>query len=165
MRRGQNRKYAGSFISSGNPENVIVGENVSFGGNVFIYDTAKVTIGNNTMIGYGTIIHTSTHDYNNHPIWYERIDQPVEIGEHVWIGAGVIVLSGVKIGNYSVIGAGSVISKNVPEGAVVVGNPARIIKMRNGNKIKKEKMIINKLSDAIIIKKDILDIDVVIKRK
>jgi acetyltransferase-like isoleucine patch superfamily enzyme len=39
------------------------------------------------MIAYNTIIHTSTHDYNSHPMWLKRIDRPVEIGKHVWIGA------------------------------------------------------------------------------
>lgn len=54
----------------------------------------------------------------------------IEIGSDVWIGAGVTILSGVKIGNGAIIGANSVVNKDVPDFAIVVGNPARIIKYR-----------------------------------
>ena len=49
----------------------------------------------------------------------------VEIGEGAVLGAGVVVLPGVRIGAGSMIGAGAVVTKNVPGGALVVGNPAR----------------------------------------
>jgi maltose O-acetyltransferase len=51
----------------------------------------------------------------------------VRIGSDVWIGGGAIVLPGVAIGDGAVIGAGSVVTRDVPAGATVVGNPARII--------------------------------------
>ena len=52
------------------------------------------------------------------------------IGNDVWIGGDVLLMSGVRIGNGAVIGAGAVITKDVPPYAVVVGNPARVIKYR-----------------------------------
>lgn len=52
------------------------------------------------------------------------------IGNDVWIGGDVLLMSGVHIGNGAVIGAGAVIAKDVPPYAVVVGNPARVIKYR-----------------------------------
>ena len=52
------------------------------------------------------------------------------IGSDVWIGEGARILSGVSIGNGAIIGAGTVVSKNVPDYAVVVGNPGRIVKYR-----------------------------------
>jgi len=118
-------------VFSADGSNVTVGPNVSFGGNVFRFGTAPIHIGENTMIAYGTIIHTSTHDYGSHPMWYKRIDRPVRIGKDVWIGTGAIILPGVIVGDYSVVGAGAVVTANVPEGAIVVGNPARIVKMRD----------------------------------
>jgi acetyltransferase-like isoleucine patch superfamily enzyme len=53
---------------------------------------------------------------------------PVEIGDDVWIGIGAIILKGVKIGAGARIGAGAVITRDVPEGAYYIGNPARAVK-------------------------------------
>jgi acetyltransferase-like isoleucine patch superfamily enzyme len=64
-------------------------------------------------------------------------EQPLEtkgdivVEDHAWLGVGVIVLSGVRIGKGAVIGAGSVVNKDIPDYAIAVGNPARVIKMRS----------------------------------
>lgn len=115
---------------AGEPTNILIGANVHFGGNVLLYANAPITIGHDTIVAVNTIIHTSTHDYHDHPVWCQRIDRPVQIGCHVWIGTGAIILPGVIVGDYAVVGAGSVVTANVPEGAIVAGNPARIIKYR-----------------------------------
>jgi maltose O-acetyltransferase len=52
--------------------------------------------------------------------------RPVRIGSHVWIGSGAIILPGVTIGDDAVVGAGSVVTRDVPAGAKVMGNPARV---------------------------------------
>lgn len=54
----------------------------------------------------------------------------VIIGNDVWIGAGVTILSGVKIGDGAVIGANAVVAKDIPAYAIVVGNPANVVKYR-----------------------------------
>jgi acetyltransferase-like isoleucine patch superfamily enzyme len=59
----------------------------------------------------------------------------IEIGSDVWIGAAVLVLKGVTIGHGAVLGAGSVVTKDVPPYAVVVGNPAKIIRYRFSDEI------------------------------
>ncbi len=56
---------------------------------------------------------------------------PIIIEDDAWLGFGAIVLSGVHIGKGAVIGAGAVVTHDVPEGAVAVGSPARVVKMRN----------------------------------
>jgi len=56
---------------------------------------------------------------------------PIIIEDEVWLGHGVIVLSGVHIGEGAVIGAGSVVTRDVPGGAVAVGVPARVVRMRD----------------------------------
>lgn len=144
-------KFEGAICQG---DNVKVGKNVSFGGNVLLYGTATISIGSHTMIGYNTIIHTSTHDYNSHPIWLKRIDRPVEIGNHVWIGAGAIILPGIRIGDYAVVGAGSVVTRHVPSGAIVAGNPAKIIKYRDLEKLKNSTSIISDYPEGATIIKD-----------
>lgn len=110
-----------------------LGERVSFGGNVLLYANAIIEIGDDTMIAYNSIITTSSHDYMEHPMWAKRIDSPIKIGKHVWIGVNSVILPGVIIEDYAVIAAGSIVVDNVPQGAIVAGNPARIIKYRDKN--------------------------------
>ena len=55
----------------------------------------------------------------------------IVIEDDVWLGFGVIVLDGVRIGKGAVIGAGAVVTKDIPEGAIAAGIPARVIKMRS----------------------------------
>lgn len=53
--------------------------------------------------------------------------KPVIIEDNVWIGIGAIILKGVRLGRGARIGAGAVVTKDVPEGVTVVGNPARVL--------------------------------------
>lgn len=55
----------------------------------------------------------------------------ITIEDDSWLGFGVIVLDGVRIGKGAVVGAGSVVTKDVPDGAIAVGVPARVVKMRS----------------------------------
>lgn len=54
----------------------------------------------------------------------------IDIGDDVWIGCGSVILPGVKIGTGAVIAAGSVVNKDVPEYAIVAGNPMKILRFR-----------------------------------
>lgn len=55
-------------------------------------------------------------------------NQPITIGDRVWIGGNVTILPGVTIGDEAVIGAGSVVTKDIPSGVVAVGNPCRVLR-------------------------------------
>ena len=60
-----------------------------------------------------------------------KTTKPVYIENEVWIGAGAIILKGVRIGEGAVLGAGSVVTKDVERGAIVAGNPAKLVRMRD----------------------------------
>lgn len=92
-----------------------------------------ITIEDDVMLGSGVHIYVANHRFDNPDI--PIIDQghypsmPVVLKRGCWIGAGTIVLPGVTVGQNAVVGAGSVVTRDVPSAAVVVGNPARVIRV------------------------------------
>lgn len=74
--------------------------------------------------------YTKKHSPINTKLTYEGEWQDVEIGNDVWIGQEAMIMKGVKIGNGAVIGARSIVTQDVPEYAIAVGIPAKIIKYR-----------------------------------
>lgn len=90
-------------------------------------DTA-ITIGKNCLISSSVIFRTS----DSHSVIQnkKRINpgRSIVIGEHVWIGNGANILKGVSIGENAIVGTQSVVTKDVPAGTIVCGNPAKIVK-------------------------------------
>lgn len=109
--------------------NIEIGENFYSNHNLIILDPAKVTFGDNVFIGPNCGFYTPEHPIDaqtrNLGLEYAR---PIKVGNNVWIGGGVTVLSGVTIGDNVVIGAGSVVTKDVPPNTLAVGNPCKVIK-------------------------------------
>ncbi|GEN72685.1 MULTISPECIES: sugar O-acetyltransferase [Chryseobacterium] len=109
--------------------NIEVGENFYANHNLTILDCAKVKFGNNVFIGPNCSFYTAGHPLDakqrNEGLEYAH---PITVGDNVWLGGNVVVLPGVSIGNNAVIGAGSVVTKNIPDYAVAVGNPCKVIK-------------------------------------
>jgi maltose O-acetyltransferase len=58
----------------------------------------------------------------------QEFGTPVEIGSDVWVGAGALILPGVRIGSRTVIGAGSVVTRDLPGDVFAAGNPCRVIR-------------------------------------
>ena len=110
-----------------------VGNNSGIGVDSRLY--GKVIIGKDVMMGPQCYIYTYNHNISrlDIPMAQQGIDKeyPVIIGDDVWIGSRVTILPGVHIGNGAVIGASSVVTKNVPDYAIVAGNPSKIIRYRN----------------------------------
>jgi maltose O-acetyltransferase len=109
--------------------NITLGNNVYFNFDCVILDVAKVTIGSSVLFGPGVHIYTATHPLE----WEKRksgeeFGKPVTIKDDVWIGGGAVICPGVNIEEKSIIGAGAVVTRDVPSGVVVAGNPARVIK-------------------------------------
>lgn len=87
-----------------------------------VFFPEKIRVGDNTIIGYNTTI--LAHEYL---IREYRLGE-VRIGSNVMIGANCTILPGVTIGDGAVVAAGSVVHKDVPAGAMVGGNPLRLLR-------------------------------------
>jgi acetyltransferase-like isoleucine patch superfamily enzyme len=115
---------------------IIFGSNFS-GSQEVIYNadiSGTLIFGDNCLVGPKCIFRTANHNFSSLEIPIRKqghTSKNINVGEDVWIGANVIVLPGVTIGNHAVIGAGSVITSDIQDYAVAVGNPAKVIKLRN----------------------------------
>lgn len=116
-----------------NGEHIEIGDRVGFNHGCYVNGYGGLVIGDDTIVGPGTMIHTANHEMGD-------IDQPivgqgwkaapVHIGPGCWIGMGVCILPGVHIGKGAVIGAGAVVVNDVEAYGIAVGNPAKVVKSR-----------------------------------
>ena len=103
-----------------------------FGKGVFINHSftamsiGGIDIGDNVQIGPHVTIVTDNHDLTRRNVLRCK---SVVIGNGVWIGAEVKIMPGVHVGDNAVLAGGSVVTKDVPAGAIVGGNPAKVIRM------------------------------------
>ena len=107
-------------------DHVKIGNHVSIMYNFVCMSRGGLTIEDNVSIAANTQILTNNHDEKEHRI---LLCKPVVIRKNAWIGAGVTILPGVTIGENAIVGAAAVVTKDVPPNAVVVGNPARVLKI------------------------------------
>lgn len=116
--------------------NLHVGDDFLTNYNVTILDMAPVTIGNNVWLGPGVGLFAVAHPIEAAGREMKLgIAQPITLGDNVWVGGNASILMGVTIGNNVIIGAGSVVTHDIPDNAVAVGNPARVIRyVDNSNK-------------------------------
>lgn len=111
-------------------ESLIIGDDVLIASKVYITD-----------LNHGS--YSGAEQSKPQDIVKERriYTKPVKIGNNVWIGENVSILSGVEVGENAILGANSVVTKNVPKNCIAVGNPARIIKIYNNSNEKWENII------------------------
>jgi len=112
---------------------ISIGDGTWINRNTLIQGSGGVTIGRDVLFGPAAIVWSSGHriDASEGPILGQGLTfAPVVIEDGAWIGAGAIILPGVRIGAGAVVGAGSVVTKDVPSQAIVAGNPAQVIKVR-----------------------------------
>lgn len=112
--------------------------NIFLGSNIYLVDTlinagdsiGKVTIEDYVFFGHGVKILARAHNYKvyNEQRQQDITEKPIHIKKGAWIASGAIILGGVTIGTNAVVGAGSVVTKDIPNNAVVTGNPAKIVK-------------------------------------
>ena len=131
--------------------NTSLGENFYANYNFTVLDCAKITIGNDVMIGVNCSLVTPIHpmrwqDRNisymeNGAMLLHEYSKPITIGDNCWLASNVTVIGGVCIGNGSVIGAGSVVTKDIPNNSFAVGVPCKVVREiteQDAIKLKKE---------------------------
>jgi len=120
------------------PRNVEIGSGSYIGERVWIDGNGGVSIAAYSIIAPEVLVVSANHNYRETKFLpYDNTDilDPVTIGRGVWIRQRATLLPGVSIGDGAVVGACSVVTKNVPEGAIVAGNPAKIVATRDQNQL------------------------------
>jgi maltose O-acetyltransferase len=116
-----------------NPGEIEIGDHSGIGYQCFFEATGSVKIGSWVRIGPYVSFFTTNHRFGARAtlIKHQGYDVgTIEVGDDAWLGANVTILPNVKIGKGAVIGAGSVVTRDIPEYAIAVGNPAQVVKYR-----------------------------------
>jgi acetyltransferase-like isoleucine patch superfamily enzyme len=118
-------------IRVGTDGTMTVGPRTDINAGCLVICRQEVTVGADCQLSWGlTILDNDSHPLadDEGSLTDEVPTAPVRIGDHVWIGAEAMVLPGVTIGDGAVVAARAVVTKDVPAGALVGGNPARVIR-------------------------------------
>ena len=110
------------------PENIVLGQRVVIGVNVTLGAHSTIRLDDHVRISKDVVIETAGLDFSTATPPYPHVSAPITVREGAWIGTRSIILGGVTIGRHAVIAAGSVVTKDVPDGAIVAGIPARVVR-------------------------------------
>ncbi|OOY32605.1 acetyltransferase [Thioclava sp. F36-6] len=108
------------------PWNLILGAQCAVGDRAILYSLGPITIGARATVSQGAHLCAGTHDLaiSNRPL----LKLPISIGADAWIAADAFIGPDVTVGTGAVVGARAVVVKDVEEGWIVAGNPARLIR-------------------------------------
>lgn len=126
---GDNCYIEPPFHANWGGRHVHFGKNVYANFNLTLVDDTHIFVGDYTLFGPNVTVATA-----GHPILPQlrqrglQYNMSVHIGKNCWIGAGAILVPGIRIGDNVVVGAGSVITKDLPDNVVAVGNPCHILR-------------------------------------
>lgn len=110
---------------------VILGQNVNIWyGAVLRGDSGTITVGAGTNIQDNAVLHEETSLGKNCTVGHSAIVHGCTVGDNCVIGMGAVVLNGAVIGNNCIVGAGALVTgkMNAPDGSLVLGNPAKVVK-------------------------------------
>jgi acetyltransferase-like isoleucine patch superfamily enzyme len=112
---------------------IVLGDHVNIGFHSEIFSGSSVTVGKHGLFAAYTYLVGGGHEFERADravLEQPRASAGITLGDNVWLGAGAKVLDGVRIGRDVVVGAGAVVTSDLPDGAVAVGVPARIVRRR-----------------------------------
>lgn len=115
-------------------ENVKIGKNVVIMNGFQCMSAGGLVIEDDVLISLNCTIATNNHDFYDRDV---LTCKPVRIKKNAWLGVNVTILPGVTIGENAIIGAGAVVTKDIPDNAVAVGNPAKVVKYLDAEKFTK----------------------------
>ncbi len=115
--------YADALIWA--PWQLTMGDGACIGDRAEIYNVAPITLGARAVVSQQAFLCTASHDHRRPD--FPLTTAPITLGERAWVAARAIVLPGITIGAGAVVGAGSVVTRDVPAGCTVAGNPARVV--------------------------------------
>jgi acetyltransferase-like isoleucine patch superfamily enzyme len=136
---GDNVYIGRNTILSCKEGSIFIGDFGNISANCSLLSETEIRLGKYCFLaGYCYLVAGGNHSFDDMttPIMFQPSFSKggIRIDDDVWIGAGVIVLDGVNIEKGSVVGAGAVVTESLPEYAVAVGSPARVIKDRREDK-------------------------------
>jgi acetyltransferase-like isoleucine patch superfamily enzyme len=110
-------------------DKLVIGRGTYVNRNTIFDVHERLEVGRNCMIGPGCYLTDANHGMApGEPVGaHPMTTGPVILEDNVWLGAGVIILSGVRVGRGAVVGAGAVVTSDVPANAKVAGVPARVL--------------------------------------
>ena len=114
------------------PWKLTLRDRACLGDGAMAYSLGPIELGARCTVAQEAYLCAGTHDFSDLHLPLQTA--PIVIGEDCFIGARAFVLPGVTVGAQSIVGAGSVVSRDVPAGMVVAGNPARVIRPREGER-------------------------------
>lgn len=117
---------------------IAVGDGTAMGRRCVVSAVNRVKIGANVLMAPGVFVTDHFHAFEDphSPVIVQSGlvgVAPVTIGEGTWLGYNAVVMPGVSVGRNAVVGANSVVTHDVPDGAVVAGSPARVLRVRHGS--------------------------------
>ena len=120
------------WITAPDRARVTIGEGAFLNQGVMIAAQNEVQIGAHCMLANGCFVSDASHRYDDpdKPVPWQGFESkgPTRIGDNCWLGANVVVTSGVQIGERCVIGANSVVTKDIEPFSVAAGAPARVLR-------------------------------------